>query len=536
MYRRIAEIASALSLCCAAVSTTQAKHNELIIKTESGLVEGTHSVDYPNVIFFFGIPYAAPPVGALRWKPPQPPARWHGVRKADELSAACPQSDDIFKLRQRILAQIGGDPSKLRPYDKKSEDCLYLNVMTTHPGSSERRPVMVFIHGGSGVVGRGDDGGAALAAAGAVVVTFNYRLGILGWLAHPALTDESAQHSSGNYGLLDQIAVLQWVRRNIAQFGGDPENVTLFGVSSGGEYVGCLMISPLAHGFFQRAIMQSGVPLDLHPSIHHPGGEVQAAEEPGVKLAHSLEAGDGPDALKRLRLIPADELVGESLPYDISVDGWVIPDQPLAMFARGQQGDIPVMVGSTEREFSNLILLFPDHSSEGFRTQVRRSFPSIADDVLRIYPAPASGDATESFVRAETELRMIGPARWLAGAMLKKRSKAYLYNLTWAFSSKGGQELGAFHSIDIVLLFHIPGVPWDKSADALAQVMRRYWVQFAAKGDPNASGLANWPAYDSATGSYLELGMQTRRAGALHEDAFQLINRLYRTRLTALTP
>lgn len=543
MYRRIARIASLLLLCCAAVATAHAKQNEPVIKIDGGLVQGTHSADYPNVVFFFGIPYAAPPVDELRWKPPQPPTGWNGVRRADQLSAACPQSDVLFKYNQGILAQIGGDPSKLKPVGRISEDCLYLNVMTTHPGFSGRqRPVMVWIHGGAGLWGRGDDMGAELAAAGAVVVTFNYRLGALGFLAHPALTAESAQHSSGNYALLDQIAALQWVRRNIAQFGGDPENVTVFGVSAGGAFGGCLMISPLAHGLFQRAILQSSVPLDLFPSIHHPGGEVQAAEEAGVKLAKTLGVGEGPDALKQLRSIPAGKLVCErgspacDFDIDIVVDGWVVPDQPLALFARGQQEDIPVMVGSTEREYSTLMVLFPDHSSEAYRTWVKSSFAPIADDVLRAYPAPSSGDATESFVRAGTELRKIAPARWLAEATLKKRSKAYVYDLTWAFGTKGGQELGAFHGIDIFLLFHYPGTPWDKSAEAMAQVMRRYWIQFARTGDPSGSGLSNWPAFDSATASHLELGTQTRRATALHDDAFQLIKRLYSARIATLAP
>ena len=536
MHRRIAGISSVLALSVSAIASGQTKQNNLVVKIDSGLVQGAHSPDYPNLDFFRGIPYAAPPIGELRWKPPRPPGRWLGVRKADELSPACPQSDGFFRIRQRILTTLGGDPSTARAMDKTSEACLYLNVMTMRPDRNERRPVMVFLHGGGGVMGRGDDAGATLALGGAVVVTINYRLGVLGWLAHPALTAESAQHSSGNYGLLDQIAALQWVHRNIAQFGGDRENVTIFGHSSGGEYAGCLMVSALARGLFQRAIMQSGVPLNLLPSVHHPGGEVEPAEKLGEKLAHTLETGEGPDALKRLRSIPAERLVNESLPYDIVVDGWVLPDQPLAMFARGQQADIPVMAGSTEREFGNLIALFSDRSSEAYHAWVRRSFPPIADDVLRMYPAPPSGDATQSFIRAATELQMIAPARWLARSMLEKKNKAHLYQVTWAFDSKGGQEWGAFHGIDMLLLFDSLAVPRDKAGDALAQVMRRYWIQFAKTGDPNAPGLTNWPTYDSTTGSYLDLGAEIRRGAALHEAAFVLIDRLYKTRFNATWP
>lgn len=535
MDRRTAAVARLVVVSCAVVVTAGAKQDELVIKTDAGLVQGTHSAGYPNVILFLGIPYAAPPVGALRWKPPQPPRTWNGVRRVDELSPACPQSDRMFQFVQRALGLTGGDPSKVKPYIT-NEDCLYLNVMTSSASTGERLPVMVYLHGGSGISGRGDDGGAALAAAGAVVVTLNYRLGVLGWLAHPALTAESAQHSSGNYGLLDQIAALQWVHRNITQFGGDAENVTILGHSSGGEYVGCLMVSPLARGLFRRAILQSGVPLNLHPSVHHPSGEALAAGELGVKLAHAHGARDGGNALKQLRSIPADTLVLETLPYDIVVDGWVIPAEPLAMFAQAQQEDIPVMVGSTGRELSIYAATFADRSSVGFRDWVQRQFAPIADEVLRIYPAPSSGDATESFIRAGTDLMVTAPARWLAETTLKKKSKAYVYNVTWAFCTKGGQELGAFHGIDLALLFGMPGVPWDKSAEAMAQVMRRYWIRFARTGDPNGSGLSNWPAYELATASYLELGTQTRRATALHDDAFRLVKRLYAARLAALAP
>jgi len=535
MDGRIAGIARLWLVCGVAVATAYARHGEPVIKTDGGFVQGTHSVDYPTVVFFLGIPYAAPPVGTLRWRPPQPPTPWNGVRKANELSAACPQSDGMVQFMRRAIGQVEGDPSRVKPYNT-NEDCLYLNVMTASARTGERRPVMVYIHGGSGISGRGDDGGAALGAAGAVVVTLNYRLGVLGWLAHPALTAESAQQSSGNYGLLDQIAALQWVHRNIAQFGGDPENVTIFGHSSGGEYGGCLMISPPAHGLFQRAILQSSVPFNLHPRVHHPGGDLQSAEEAGLKLVHALGVGDGREALKQLRSIPADRLVAETLPYDIVVDGWLIPDEPLAMFAHRQQEDIPVMVGSTEREYSIYAVTYPDRSSEAFHDWVERRYAPIADDILRLYPAISPADATECFIRAGTELIMTAPARWLAEATLKKKSKAYVYNVTWAVGTKGGQELGAFHGIDIALLFRMPGVPWDKSAETMAQIMRRYWIRFARTGNPNGSGLPNWPAYGLPAASYLELGTQTKRATALHDDAFRLIKRLYAARLAALAP
>jgi para-nitrobenzyl esterase len=508
-----------------------------LVHIDSGSVQGVDSVDNPKVALFLGIPYAAPPVGELRWKPPQPPAHWDAVRKADELSAACPQSDFMYRAIQRTVSTVGGDPSQVKPVGKTSEDCLYLNVITTGLHSKSLQPVMLWIHGGGGVNGRGDDRGAILASMGVVLVSINYRLGVFGWLSHPALTGESPHQSSGNYGLLDQIAALQWVHRNIAKFGGDPENVTIFGQSSGGEYVGCLMLSPLARGLFQRAIMQSGVPLDLLSSVHHPGDGVDSAEKLGVDLAHKLAAGEGPDAIKKLRSASTDNIfnAGAGMGFDAVVDGWVLPDQPLVMFSHHQQADVPVMVGSTAREFSNLI--GPDEVTlETFRDWVKNSFQPLADDVLRMYAVPTPADPRAVFIRAATELAMIAPSRWTASAMHGMKSKAYLYNVTWNVPTSGGQQLGAFHGTDVGLLFDSPKLPRDEAGNALADAMRRYWVQFARTGTPNAPGLPNWPAYDPATGQYLELGSEIRPAVGLHEDAFQLIERLYTARLGGIRP
>jgi DNA-binding winged helix-turn-helix (wHTH) protein len=300
------------------------------------------------------------------------------------------------------------------------------------------------------------------------------------------------------------------------------------------EYVGCLMLSPLAGGLFQRAIMQSGVPLDLHPSVHHPGGGVDSAEKLGVDLAHKL-AGEDPDAIKKLRSASTGNVFKASadMGFDAVVDGWVLPDQPLVMFAHHRQADVPVMVGSTAREFSNLV--GPDViTPEKFRDWVKDSFQPVADDVLRMYPGPTPADARDAFIRAGTELDMIAPARWTASAMQGMKSKPYLYHVTWIVPTPGGHELGAFHGTDVAMLFDSPKLPQDEAGNALADAMRRYWVQFARTGSPNASGLPNWPAYDAATGQYLELGSQIRSAVGLHEDAFHLLDRLYTARLAQI--
>jgi para-nitrobenzyl esterase len=538
--RRIDHVLLACFLLCSVCTASghaPRRTEGLVVKIDSGVVEGTHSPGNPQLLFFRGIPYAAPPVGELRWKPPQPPARWHAARKADELSAACPQTDFLYRAIQRTVSTVGGDQSLVKPVGRTSEDCLYLNVMTTGLHNKNPQPVMLWIHGGGGVNGRGEDDGATLATKGVVVVTINYRLGVFGWLSHPALTAESRHQSSGNYGLLDQIAALQWVRRNIAKFGGDPANVTIFGHSSGGEYVGCLMLSPLARGLFQRAIMQSGVPLDLHPSVHHPGGEVESAQNHGVEFAHKLRAEDGSEGIKKLRSASTDDLFKAAADggFDAVVDGWVLPEQPLVMFARHEQADVPVIVGSTAREFSNLIGP-EERTPEMFRDWVRKSYAPVANDVLPMYVIPTPADAREAFIRAATDLEMIAPARWAAQAMQGMKSNAYLYEVTWAFPSQGGQQLGAFHGMDPLLMFESPPVPRDAAGDVLAEALRDYWIQFASTGDPNIQGLPKWPPYDAAAASYLELGTKIRPAARLHQDAFALVDRLYTIRLSSIRP
>jgi para-nitrobenzyl esterase len=500
------------------------------------VVEGTYASDNPKLVLFRGIPYAAAPVGKLRWKPPEPPSPWHGTRKANELSAACPQGDFLYHAIQRTVSTVGGAPSLVRPVGVTSEDCLYLNVLTTGLHGKHPQPVMVWLHGGGGAYGRGDDSFDALATKGVVVVTINYRLGVFGWLSHPALTAESPHQSSGNYGLLDQIAALNWVRRNIARFGGDPDHVTLFGQSSGAEYVGCLMASALAHGLFHRAIMQSGSATDLYPSVHHPGGEVDSAEKSGVDLAHKLGAGDGPEAITKLRKASTEDVMkaAADAEFDHVIDGWVLPQQPLVIFAHHQQADIPLIIGSNARESSNL-LQEEERTAETFRTWVGQNFAPIAEQVLALYPIPTPADAKEAYIRAATDLWVTAPARWTAQAMYEAKNKAYLYEVTYAYPSPGGQQLGAFHGIELGLMYDWARVPRDAAGDAVAGALRDYWAQFARTGDPNLSGLPRWPPYEG-TAAYLELGAKIEPATGLRQKSFALIQRLYATRLGSSGP
>ena len=246
-----------------------------VVTVSTGAVRGTREGGLDR---FLGIPYAAPPVGASRWTPPRPPMPWTGIRSARELGPVCPQSDRLPLVMKRLVTALGGDPSIVRPLGAMSEDCLSLNVWTSHAGTASKQPVMVWLHGGALAFGSGSDEAAALAPAGVVVVTVNYRLGLLGALAHPALANESPHDASGNYGLLDQIEALRWVQRNISAFGGDPRRVTVFGHSSGGASVLELLASPLAHGLFHRAVAQSS---GLGESLPR-----REAEAKGVEIAN----------------------------------------------------------------------------------------------------------------------------------------------------------------------------------------------------------------------------------------------------------
>jgi para-nitrobenzyl esterase len=283
--------------------------------------------------------------------------------------------------------------------------------------------------------------------------------------------------------------------------------------------------------------MQSGSPTDLYPSVHHAGGEVGSAEKSGIDLAHRLGAGDGPEAIKKLRQASTDDVLKAAADgeFDHVIDGWVLPEQPLVIFAHHEQADIPVIIGSNARELSNL-LAPKERTADTFRTWVRKNFAAIADDVLALYPIPTPADAKDAFIRAGTELEVTAPARWTAQAMHGLKNKAYLYEVTWTYPSQGGQQLGAFHGIELLLMYDWARIPRDATGDALGEALRDYWVQFARTGDPNAPGLPAWPPYDSGSARYLELGAKIEPATGLRQDSFALIQRLYTTRLGSLGP
>jgi para-nitrobenzyl esterase len=478
------------------------------VKLDSGIVEGVVASFDPQVAAFKGIPYAAPPTGQWRWKPTRAVEPWIGTRAAREPGSACPQPDVFPAIRRRMVTILGGDPLMVPPLGPTSEDCLSLNVWTTNLGGKAKQPVAVWLHGGSFLFGNGGDEAAALAPLGVVVVTMNYRLGILGFLAHPALTKESPHGSSGNYGLLDQIEALRWVRRNAAAFGGDPERVMLFGHSSGGSAVLDLLASPLARGLFQRAVSQSGS-LDESRSLAE-------AESQGQETSATL-AGPGRDALHVLRAESVERLlsVAAGRSFVPVTDGWVLPASVPAVLASLRPDEIPLLVGATANEWSNLALGFPPPTDrEGYRALVQRSGESRKDRLLALYPATSDEEVRPAAIRFLTDRDFVCPARYVAA---KRRGRTWLY-LVSAPGTPGpvGAALGAFHGVELRFLFRSGfGAPLGEVGERVGEAMRRYWVRFAATGDPNEPGRPEWPPYAGTKPRYLELGDSIRPLAGL---------------------
>jgi para-nitrobenzyl esterase len=472
------------------------------VTVDGGQIAGT-SAD--GVRVFKGIPFAAPPVGELRWKAPQPIVAWSGVKPADAFGPQC--------MQQPYPAN---SPYASAP-SPTSEDCLYLNVWTA-AGTGDKRPVMVWIHGGAWTRGSGATptyDGAALARKGVVVVTTNYRLGPFGFLAHPELTAESAHHSSGNYAILDHIAALTWVQKNIAAFGGNPANVTIFGESAGSWSVNVVQATPLAKGLFHRAIGESGAQFARTARLTD-------AEKGGVALAAAV----GADSLKALRGVPADKILAvQSFRSGVSVDGWVLPEDVRSLFTQKKQNDVPVLIGSNANEWTTLSnpAQFPKTLDE-FHTRMAAQFPGLAAELNAVYPVKTDTDIAGAMLGLGRDQTFTLEMRTWARMVVAGGRKAFLYQFT-RVPPGPNPAWGAYHASEIAYAFNnLSSRPWATDVDKrLADQMSSYWVNFAAAGDPNGTGLPAWAPYDAATEPYLDLG-----------DAVQVRNHLLKAQLDFL--
>jgi para-nitrobenzyl esterase len=461
------------------------------VHISDGTLEGVISAD-DKVRTFKGIPYAAPPVGALRWKAPQPAASWNGVRPASEYGARCMQGP-IY-------------PDMVFHDDGPSEDCLHLNLwMPAHPGTA-RLPVMVWIHGGGFAAGSSSEprhDGGDLAKEGVLVVSMNYRLGVFGFFSHPDLTKESGHHGSGNYGLLDQVAALRWVHANIAAFGGDAKNVTIFGQSAGSSSVSALMASPLAKGLFERAIGESGSVLNAS----RPLKSLRESEEASVRFA---EAAFGTSSIETLRSKPASEVLEAALNakevrFSTTIDGEFLPESPFAIYSAGKQAHVPLLAGWNADEGNYRTILGSDEATPAnLGAHLRRLFPQDAEEAMRLYPANTDQQAK----RAAEELARdegVGYAmwKWLDQQMSTANAVTFRYEFDRARPMPPGstgpdKEPRAYHSAEIEYVFSMlprRATPWPSEDQRLAGWMSAYWANFAKTGNPNGPGLREWPRY-----------------------------------------
>jgi para-nitrobenzyl esterase len=460
-------------------SAPQGQASAPTAKLDAGVVEGEAAED---VLVFRGIPFAAPPSGNLRWRAPQPVAHWSGVRPAKAIGAACPQPH----VSDEPWARVG----------PQSEDCLFLNVW--RPKSAEKLPVMVFIHGGSFRAGSGGVplyDGTALAKRGAVIVTINYRLGRLGFFAHPALTKENTDGLLANYGLMDQIASLRWVQRNIAQFGGDQKNVTIFGESAGAVSVQALMASPEASGLFHKAISESGGGFTVAPAL-------KAAEAGGQQWA--VKQGLQDATAEQLRALPFDKVATAEALIGASIDGRVLKDSPAKAFMQKQQADVPLMIGGNSNEFTLAGLTGAAMLTLG---------PPAYQGLLAEYRA-----APDSRVGPEGDLAIQAvssqPSRYLAGRQAAKGQKAYTYYFTQQPASERATKPGSEHGGELSYLFgtRLNAETWDAADEKVSQLMGDYWVRFARTGDPNGAGAPRWEPVTATSSRYMTLNANAEMA------------------------
>jgi para-nitrobenzyl esterase len=457
------------------------------VRLDSGPVSGAAGKD-PAVRVYKGIPFAAPPVGNLRWSPPRPVAHWDGVRSATEFGNMCMQA-------------AGGGRGKGKAENagpRVSEDCLYLNVWTAAASPSERRPVMVWIHPGGYNSGSGSGpgyDGEALAKKGVVLVTINYRLGIFGFFSHPELTQESDRRGAGNFAFMDQTAALEWVQRNIAQFGGDPKRVTVFGNSAGASSISNLVASPRTKGLFQRAASQSGAWLGLSVG---PMRTLAQAEEAGVKTAESILGKEGAHSIAELRAKPADEVLRAGRGGGPVIDGWFLPQDPATIFAQGKQNDVPMLLGSNKDEGT---FFLQTTTAAAFTERERKRFGDSADGFFKVYPNGTDAEADSSqFAAFRDELGFV-MRNWANAQTKTGKSRVYLYYFTHEPPSAGAgaRGSGATHGSEAQYVFGnlLGNRPWTDVDREVSATMSSYWVNFATTGDPNGKGLPKWPSYDA---------------------------------------
>lgn len=492
-----------IMLACAAflpfTACARSEVGEPIIQIEQGRIQGEREGAL-NV--FKNIPFAAPPVGDLRWKSPQPPAKWEGIRDASLFGPSC------------VQPALPATSLYYDPPVEASEDCLSLNIWA--PADATNAPVIVWIHGGSLRIGGAAEplyDGSELARRGVVLVSINYRLGPLGWLAHPELSAESPNGVSGNYGLLDQIAALEWVRDNIAKFGGDTQNVTIMGESAGALSTTYLMTSPLADGLYHKVIAQS-TGIRGKPELSEPAYGMSSAETIGTMVATALGAKD----LKALRAVDAQKIKDIATKAGFvsqgTVDGWALPSQLIEAFDEGRQAKTPLLAGFNSGEARAYRALLPPvpESAEAYEAAIRRGYGDLADDFLKVYP---SSDMEESMLATLRDAIFGWSVERIVDKQAQAGQPAFMYVFDHCYPAARERDLCAFHANELPFVFGKVGnasaippnwpVPEGDKEAALSSAMMDFWVSFAATGTPQSAGGAQWRPY-SEDQSYMLFG------------------------------
>jgi len=529
--RRISIYFAVSMLLVPFVISQSAAPNRPLVSLGAGTLKGKMKGD---IAVFEGVPFAQPPMGLLRWREPQPVIHWPDIRDATQPSPPCMQSaQGVDTFIQPLAAAYGASysPQHLSP----SEDCLYLNIWTPKLQVGGHLPVMVWLHGGSNRVGSGSEAaydGGALASHGVIVVTTNYRLGVLGFFVHPDLVAESPHHSAGNYGLLDQIAALRWVQQNIVQFGGDPGNVTLFGESAGSVDATTLMTSPLATNLFRRVIAESGPAFGLGPvqtvgQMERLGAAAgkAAGGTPGSELAF-LRTLPAP----RIAQIESQLIANQFKGYDPNAsveDGWVLPISPARAFAQGKLQPVDLLAGLNAREFSAFRV-----GAAAAAKSAPKPAPKVgmAEQIAQIakLARPLYGDWTDLAVATfvgkiliagtpavdQVTNDIIGACPVGAEAALTTSAgrSAFVYRFDRSVPGKGEAELGAFHSLEIPYVFGtfqvrtFDWLPFTTTDYKLSQTIQTYWTSFAKSGDPNGRGLPQWSRWSTGQEPYMSFG------------------------------
>ena len=515
-------------VACAVPETRDASVEPGEVSVDGGQIVGAPAREGEAVWAYLGIPYAAPPVGDGRWRPPQPVELWTGVRDATQLPPGC--------MQRSLPVSPGADPFFGAGATTFQEDCLYLNVWSAARAGDDT-PVLVWIHGGGLFVGDGAEvgnDGTSLAVRGAVVVTINYRLGPFGYLAHPLLREESDDDASGNYGVLDQIAALRWVQRNIGRFGGDPDRVTIFGESAGSWSVNYLMATPLARGLFASAIGQSG---GAFGSLAGAASR-DVAEATGERVAAAILGLDTTVSLDALRSSSAENVLAaaDSTPRP-NVDGWVLPDTVYNIFAAGNQHDVPVIVGANADEGTALRALGQADgitTVEQYRAQARQEYGDLADEFLDLYPAEKDEDVVPMLIDSSGDGRFVWEMRTWARMMDTVSSPAYLYLFARVPPAADADRYGAYHTAEIPYVFNnlrgdslywYANRDYDDTDRQLSQVMSSYWLNFAATGNPNGEGVPAWPAHSGDDDVAMEFGDSVQVRQGLRMERLDFFDR-----------